>query len=146
MSDDCTRHEREIAAAAGADLPDDVQAHVDGCPGCARLRGAALALSRDMVPDPVDASTVLTLANRALAEARAPSPAYWIAPLISASATAAALILYFGFGDATHREEEGFSMTHRSMEVADDTDDLLSEELRAVSDLLLLQQHGEVTR
>ena len=94
---DCAQHREEIAAAAGDPLPAPVEEHVESCDSCRALRERTLALAS------MSAASALTytrtdaqaVARRAKTEATR-STFVWAAPLISASATTAGLILFFG--------------------------------------------------
>lgn len=100
MSKDCTKYELEIAAAAGAELPREVSDHLSGCAHCAELRADALTLAGGRGPSHTPAAA-LALARSALEKRKASKTApLWGAPLVSASASAAALILYFGLAAA----------------------------------------------
>ena len=98
---DCAQHREEIAAAAGDHLPATVEEHIESCDSCRALRERTLALaSMSAASAPtysgMDAQVV---ARRARAEASR-STFIWAAPLISASATTAGLILFFGLAGA----------------------------------------------
>lgn len=93
---DCTRHREEIASAAGDALTGEVREHVESCPSCQAARLRALALARVAAENAPAYSIVHAEAVARRARARTRRTFIWAAPLISASATAAGLILFFG--------------------------------------------------
>jgi hypothetical protein len=96
----CERYEIEIAAAGGGELAADVEAHLAGCASCARQRAAAQALAgASRGAHRIGPGAAVAMARDALA-GRGTRGALWVAPLLSASASAAALILYFGLAAA----------------------------------------------
>lgn len=95
MGQTCKEYEIEIAATASGDLDADVAAHVERCPGCAGLRADALRLTNEGGPS-LSAEAAVAIARSAVRDGPRRRPLLWIAPLLSASASAAALILYFG--------------------------------------------------
>lgn len=142
MSKDCKEYEIEIAAAGASDLPVHVAHHADGCSRCALLREEALAMAGTAAPG--DARAAKAIARRAIDQAQRRHPLVWAVPLLSASASAAALILYFGIfhapassaGDA--RGGLTAEATPRYKGTVPEAGELeLPDSLRAVSDLLL---------
>ncbi len=153
MSSRCRKFKIEIAAAAGGRLPAKVEEHIAGCSSCAEFQGATQNLASTFRRDEgISQEAAVALARGALAKSEGRvQRAIWIAPLISASASAAALILYCGlFGANTvvtnvAQTEELEATTERylapSLPVAEET--ALPDSLRAVRELLLMPTNAD---
>jgi hypothetical protein len=134
VSEKCHEYEVAITAAGADDLEAHVEEHLEACASCARLREQALALS-GMGDVPGDAAASLAVARRAVAQVRRRRPLLWAVPLLSASASAAALILYFGI---YHAPASGVDASPAFAATLPESQEIsLPESLRAVSDLLL---------
>ena len=149
MTRPCREHEIEIGAAAGAALEPEVERHLEECAGCRALRRETLAMAgAARVEAGAPAAGLRALAREAVEEARGRRPALWAVPLLSASASAAALILYFGiFHAAAEPVESTVGNSPRTEQtVTADTQVTLPDSLQAVSDLLLVQPGKESRR
>jgi len=151
VGNDCKTFEIEIAAAGPGDLAAEVALHVDACPACRALREGALALARASAPgEEADASRARAIAARAARSARRPAPGLWAIPLLAASASAAALILYFGLFHATAQGSAGQEVEEQacvdvSEILPEDRSVELPDAIRAVSDLMMEGMDKEVT-
>ncbi len=100
MERECQKYELEIAAAAGGDLAPDTRDHIAECPRCAALRRDTSRLARLGSPR-ISSEAAVARARAAVRRGgRRDGLPLWAAPLLSASASAAALILYFGLAAA----------------------------------------------
>jgi len=133
---DCETCLKELASL-GPDEPEgDVKAHLDACPRCRAALGqmrsiAATASARIPVYTP---SHGLAIARRALSEAHTRHRGLWIAPLVSASATAAGLILWFGLAPPPQPTTQRPPETE-SWEATEELE--LPDELRSISEIFL---------
>ncbi len=141
MSNPCHEHEMEIAAAAGGALEAHVERHLQGCPGCRALRQETSALAGASRIEPGAFPGLGAIARDAVREARGRRPALWAVPLVSASASAAALIIYFGIFHAPAGEQATGTSGGSAVTVTEAPQVALPDSLRAVSDLLL--EHSE---
>lgn len=114
MEKRCHEIHVEIAAIGSGELSTELQEHVKECESCSRLRADAVALATAVSPEnsrEISAAAAVSMARRATANKERPRFTLLIAPLISASVTAAALILYFGIvtptalGDSSEQTE-----------------------------------------
>lgn len=152
MGRECRKYEIEIVAVAGGDLGVEVMDHLEHCSRCADLRAGALSLASLDAPSisPVGA---VALARGALRGGDRRRPPLWIAPLLSASTSAAALILYFGLLGVPSSTTIPLSVTGGEAVVEGSVTDLpslteitLPEEFEASHDLLFTERSREVER
>jgi len=143
----CHEHEIEIVAAAGGKLDVPVQQHLERCSGCRKLREETLAMAGAARAD-VDAPAerIRAIARDAVRVARGRRWALWAAPLLSASASAAALIIYFGIFHAAAEVADADAAAESTQTMTEATQVMLPDSLRAVSDLLLEQTEQESKR
>ena len=118
MNDRCRAHERAIDAAAGGELAAAEEAHIERCTECAARRAATLRMTGLLRGTELPAEGAVALARSALERRSARQPVLWVAPLLSASASVAALILYFGLAGAP-----GATTSETEQRVADTSDD-----------------------
>lgn len=141
----CERFEIEIAAAAGGEVSAEVAAHLAGCPACARLREATLAFSSAGAGEPrLSSAAAVAMARRALAGPRRRA-VLWVAPLLSASASAAALILYFGLAQpagATSASRAEVDAPVLAPALSETREPELPDSLRALRELILTSSNG----
>ncbi|HUU03012.1 MAG TPA: hypothetical protein VM425_16385 [Myxococcota bacterium] len=100
MKGKCTEIEREIVAAMGAGLNQAVMEHIGQCESCARLHADALCLAGYRDRPALSSEAAVDLARSALRNERSQKPKLWVFPLLSASASAALLILHLGLASA----------------------------------------------
>lgn len=144
MTSRCHEHEKEIAAAAGGDLDARVERHLERCPECRALRQQTLELVSAARTEPgAHPEGMRAIARDAVRRARDRRPALWAVPLLSASASAAALIIYFGFFHATAGEQATETTPGSTITVTGTTQVTLPDSLRAVSDILLEETDKE---
>lgn len=153
MSGSCTKFAEEIAAAAGGVLSGETITHLESCESCAALRKDTLSWAQAMGQgEELSSQAAVAMARRALERKEKRKGALWIAPLLSASASAALLILHFGLATPTvERVEEQstveVSTTESDVGVEPLTPTLpstsspnLPASLSAMRDLLLVNQ------
>lgn len=157
MEKRCHEIHVEIAALGGGELSAELQEHVKECKSCARLRADAVAMAtavsvekgREITP-----AASVAMARRALANKGQPRTTLLIAPLISASVTAAALILYFGIvtpttlrdssNQATEPSESSQSVTASVLtpSIPEAPETTVPDSLLALRSLLLVTEEG----
>ncbi len=146
MERDCEKFEIEIAAAAGGDLSTDVLEHFESCAHCSALRDHTLALAETSAPS-LSSEAAVTKARSAMSTPEHYRAPLWVFPLLSASASAAALILYFGLSspiEVTEALQPVQAMEESSVTEFPSLNDLaLPEGFEASHDLLLTQTTTE---
>lgn len=152
MTERCKEHEIEIAAAGAGELPERTRHHVETCRACARLRGDARALAgASGRAGEIPSRQARALARSALRDAGSRRTALWIAPLLSASASSAALILYFGIHDPStsqadpNEKERTADASERRTQILPEAGQVsLPDSLKAVSEMLVQNTDKEM--
>lgn len=151
MKKGCKHYKVEIAAAGKGELEPQIAHHLESCPSCARFRAETLVLAQDVLieqgPEGASEGASLHLARRAISDKRKSS--LWIVPMLSASASLAALILFFGFGFAAEpsevsaEAEEQRVSPYLTPSVPEAGEYSLPDSLEAINDLFLSRDGNE---
>jgi hypothetical protein len=99
MRTTCHEIRVEIATRGGGELTAELKEHIERCEACERFLADTVTIATAVSPESskeISPAAATAMARRALANQERRKLTVWMAPLLSASATAAALIVYFG--------------------------------------------------